>query len=103
MQLGMIGLGRMGSSMVRRLLKAGHPCVVYDVHPEEDVVHHLDPIFAALAPGIEAAPRTDGRETLRRAPLCSWILQKSQVERSEHQDDSYIHHQPFPEPVPEEQ
>jgi 6-phosphogluconate dehydrogenase (decarboxylating) len=33
MQLGMIGLGRMGSSMVRRLLKAGHECVVYDVHP----------------------------------------------------------------------
>ncbi|MEP7140361.1 MAG: NAD(P)-binding domain-containing protein, partial [Caldimonas sp.] len=32
MQLGMIGLGRMGASMVRRLLKKGHECVVYDVH-----------------------------------------------------------------------
>ena len=167
MQLGMLGLGRMGSSMVRRLMKAGHECVVYDVHPEpgkalaedgavaattledfakrliaprvvwlmlpagvvddelaalvplldagdividggnshyhgdirrakelkpknihyvdvgtsggvwgleqgyclmiggeDDVVRHLDPIFAALAPGIEAAPRTDGREKL---------------------------------------
>lgn len=31
MQLGMIGLGRMGSSMVRRLLKHGHTCVVHDV------------------------------------------------------------------------
>ncbi len=31
MQLGMIGLGRMGANMVRRLLKAGHECVVYDV------------------------------------------------------------------------
>lgn len=31
-QLGMIGLGRMGANMVRRLSKAGHPCVVYDVH-----------------------------------------------------------------------
>jgi 6-phosphogluconate dehydrogenase len=30
MQLGMIGLGRMGGNMVRRLLKAGHTCVVYD-------------------------------------------------------------------------
>ncbi len=30
MQIGMIGLGRMGSNMVRRLLKAGHECVVYD-------------------------------------------------------------------------
>jgi 6-phosphogluconate dehydrogenase len=30
MQLGMIGLGRMGGNMVRRLLKGGHDCVVYD-------------------------------------------------------------------------
>ena len=30
MQLGMIGLGRMGSNMVRRLLKRGHQCVVFD-------------------------------------------------------------------------
>ena len=34
MELGMIGLGRMGTNMVRRLLKAGHKCVVYDIHPE---------------------------------------------------------------------
>ena len=32
MQLGMIGLGRMGSNMVRRLLRRGQECVVYDVH-----------------------------------------------------------------------
>jgi 6-phosphogluconate dehydrogenase len=31
MQLGMIGLGRMGANMVRRLMKAGHECVVFDV------------------------------------------------------------------------
>src|ERR1700729_2257085 len=31
MQLGMIGLGRMGANMVRRLLKAGHECVVFDM------------------------------------------------------------------------
>src|SRR3569833_2614689 len=30
MQLGMVGLGRMGSNMVRRLLKDGHECVVFD-------------------------------------------------------------------------
>ena len=166
MELGMIGLGRMGANMVRRLLRADHQCVVYDVHPEpvqelvgegaigtaslreladklsppravwmmvpaatvdstltdltpllgqddtvidggnsyyhddirraaelkskgiyyldvgtsggvwglqrgyclmiggdEDPVRRLDSIFAALAPGIEAAPRTPGRET----------------------------------------
>ncbi len=34
MQLGMIGLGRMGSNMVRRLLKGGHQCVVFDVSPK---------------------------------------------------------------------
>ncbi len=167
MQLGMIGLGRMGHNMVRRLMKTGHECVVYDVDPkavqalepegtvgtgsleefvkklirprvawlmvpaamvdeelaaiaalldpgdividggnshyhddirraarlqpkgvhyvdvgtsggvwgleqgfclmiggETDIVQHLDPIFAALAPGIDAAPRTPGRESI---------------------------------------
>jgi 6-phosphogluconate dehydrogenase len=34
MQLGMIGLGRMGSNLVRRLMRDGHQCVVYDVSPE---------------------------------------------------------------------
>src|SRR6476469_8990253 len=39
MQLGMIGLGRMGSNMVRRLLKNGQECVVFDRSP--NVVNHL--------------------------------------------------------------
>ena len=34
MQLGMIGLGRMGANMVRRLLKGGHQCVVFDMSPK---------------------------------------------------------------------
>jgi len=165
MELGMIGLGRMGTNMVRRLLNSGHQCVVYDIHApavqalvkekavgatslqdfvnnlkkpraiwmmvpaavvdstlkdlapllqdgdtvidggnsyyhddlhraanlrpkgihyvdvgtsggvwgaergyclmiggEQDAVRRLDPIFAALAPSVEAAPRTPGRE-----------------------------------------
>ncbi len=33
MQMGMVGLGRMGANMVRRLLQGGHQCVVYDVNP----------------------------------------------------------------------
>jgi len=164
MQLGMIGLGRMGANLVRRLMRSGHECVVYDVSAdavktlegegaigateladfvaklsppraawimvpaavvdstldqlvpalepgdividggnsyyrdditrakrladrglhyvdvgtsggvfglergfclmiggEDDVVAHLDPIFAAIAPGVDAAPRTPGR------------------------------------------
>lgn len=167
MQIGMIGLGRMGANMVRRLAKAGHTCVVYDTHAnavqdlvkegmtgsssledfvsqlnqpraiwlmvpagvvdmtlnalipllapgdividggnsyyhddirraallkphglhyvdvgtsggvwglergycqmiggEQETVQHLDPIFASLAPGLETAPRTPGREKL---------------------------------------
>src|SRR5215467_14515982 len=34
MQLGMVGLGRMGSNMVRRLLKGGHECVVFNRSPK---------------------------------------------------------------------
>jgi 6-phosphogluconate dehydrogenase len=34
MQLGMVGLGRMGANMVRRLLKRGHDCVVFDMSPK---------------------------------------------------------------------
>ena len=34
MQLGMIGLGRMGANMVRRLIKGGHQCVVFDMFPK---------------------------------------------------------------------
>ncbi|MBT8090954.1 MAG: decarboxylating 6-phosphogluconate dehydrogenase [Gammaproteobacteria bacterium] len=34
MQLGMIGLGRMGANMVRRLMKSGHDCVVFDMAPD---------------------------------------------------------------------
>jgi 6-phosphogluconate dehydrogenase len=59
MQVGMIGLGRMGANMVRRLMRAGHECVVHDVSPDaiaalegegavgaesmEDFVAKLDP------------------------------------------------------------
>jgi 6-phosphogluconate dehydrogenase len=34
MKLGMVGLGRMGANMARRLLAGGHPCVVFDTSPE---------------------------------------------------------------------
>jgi 6-phosphogluconate dehydrogenase len=34
MQLGMVGLGRMGANMVRRLIRAGHRCTVFDVFPK---------------------------------------------------------------------
>ncbi|MHB1566207.1 MAG: phosphogluconate dehydrogenase (NAD(+)-dependent, decarboxylating) [Acidiferrobacter sp.] len=40
MQIGMIGLGRMGSNMVRRLMRGGHSCVVYNRHAEVVKVLH---------------------------------------------------------------
>ena len=40
MQLGMIGLGRMGANLVRRLMRDGHECVVFDVNP--DVVAQIE-------------------------------------------------------------
>ncbi|MGP6169604.1 phosphogluconate dehydrogenase (NAD(+)-dependent, decarboxylating) [Microbacterium sp. A204] len=47
MQLAMIGLGRMGANIVRRLMKDGHECVVYDVNP--------DAVAALVAEGATGA------------------------------------------------
>jgi 6-phosphogluconate dehydrogenase len=51
MQVGMIGLGRMGANMVRRLMRAGHECVVYDVSP--DAVGGLEREGATGATALE--------------------------------------------------
>src|SRR5947209_194635 len=51
MQLGMVGLGRMGANIVRRLMKAGHECVVYDV--SADAVRELEGEGATGAGSIE--------------------------------------------------
>ncbi len=51
MQLGMIGLGRMGANMVRRLMRDGHDCVVYDV--SEDAVKELEGDGAAGSGSLE--------------------------------------------------
>jgi len=66
MQLGMIGLGRMGGNMVRRLMRAGHECVVYDVHP---------PAVKALAG--EGATGTDSLAAFVAAlkpPRAVWLM-----------------------------
>src|SRR6201989_3698273 len=51
MQIGMIGLGRMGANMVRRLMRGGHDCVVFDVSPE--AIATLEGEGATGAPKIE--------------------------------------------------
>ena len=52
MQLGMIGLGHMGANMVRRLIRNGHRCVVFDRSPEA-----INELLADCA--IEAASVAD--------------------------------------------
>jgi 6-phosphogluconate dehydrogenase len=66
MQLGMIGLGRMGASMVRRLLKTGHDCVVYDVQPAS----------VALLQGEGAIGTTSLQEMVARMapPRAIWMM-----------------------------
>ena len=66
MQLGMIGLGRMGSNMVRRLLRNGQECVVYDVHAE------------AAAPlvglGAQGAASLDELVAKLKPPRAVWLM-----------------------------
>ncbi|MEO7105714.1 MAG: NAD(P)-binding domain-containing protein, partial [Rhodoferax sp.] len=49
MQIGMIGLGRMGASMVRRMMKQGHTCVVHDTKPEAVTALHSDGAVGAAS------------------------------------------------------
>ena len=65
MQLGMIGLGRMGSYMVQRLMKAGHQCVVYDTHP--------DPMKELASKGATAAPTLASSQKLTK-PRAMWLM-----------------------------
>jgi 6-phosphogluconate dehydrogenase len=51
MQMGMLGLGRMGANMSRRLMRGGHSCVVYDVSPE--AVHGLEAEGASGSGSLE--------------------------------------------------
>ena len=61
MQLGMVGLGRMGANMVRRLMQAGHSCTVFDMFPKavEDLAKEGATGSASLADFVRqlAAPR----------------------------------------------
>src|SRR5712691_7687255 len=66
MQLGMIGLGRMGANMVRRLLKGGHDCVVFDMSPK--AVEEL-----AEENAVGAASFTDLVRKLEK-PRAVWLM-----------------------------
>src|SRR5579864_1754226 len=60
MQLGMVGLGRMGGNMVRRLMRAGHACVGYSHSPDRDLIQAGMVGATSIADLVSrlAAPRT---------------------------------------------
>ncbi|HET7833189.1 MAG TPA: decarboxylating 6-phosphogluconate dehydrogenase [Gallionella sp.] len=66
MQIGMVGLGRMGGSMVRRLLRAGHQCVVFD--RSSDAVHAL------VQEGATSANSMQDLASKLTAPRAIWLM-----------------------------
>ena len=66
MQLGMIGLGRMGANMVRRLMRGGHQCVVHDLAPA--AVHTL------ANEGAAGATELDGFVSQLAKPRIAWLM-----------------------------
>jgi 6-phosphogluconate dehydrogenase len=66
MQIGMIGLGRMGGNMVRRLLRGGHECVVYDLNPNA--------IAELVAEGASGAGTLDEFVSKLQKPRTAWIM-----------------------------
>jgi 6-phosphogluconate dehydrogenase len=66
MQLGMIGLGRMGSNMVRRLLEHQQECVVYDVHAAA-----AEPLVTAGAKGAASLEEFLGK---LKPPRAVWLM-----------------------------
>lgn len=66
MEVGMIGLGRMGSNLVRRLTKGGHSCIVYDVN--------ADAVKALTGPGIQNADSLGDFASKLSQPRVVWIM-----------------------------
>ncbi len=66
MQLGMIGLGRMGANMVVRLMRAGHECVVYDVSPQA--------VQGLVGQGAVGAASLDEFVAKLTKPRAAWIM-----------------------------
>src|SRR5688572_32205886 len=66
MQLGMIGLGRMGGNMVRRLLRGGHACVVFDSQPAS--------IATLVQDGATGAHSLEAFATSLDTPRVIWLM-----------------------------
>lgn len=74
MQLGMIGLGRMGANMVRRLMKNGHTCVVYD--------RNVEAVQALGKEGATAASSIDDFIGKLKPPRAVWLMVPAAVVES---------------------
>jgi 6-phosphogluconate dehydrogenase len=66
MQMGMVGLGRMGANMVRRLLRGGHECVVFDVN--------ADAVKALVKEGAIGAASLDEFKAKLKKPRAAWMM-----------------------------
>jgi 6-phosphogluconate dehydrogenase len=66
MQIGMVGLGRMGANMVRRLLRGGHECVAYDVN--------VGAADALVTHGAIAARSLDAFAKALKKPRAIWMM-----------------------------
>ncbi len=66
MQLGMVGLGRMGANLVRRLQRAGHTCVVYDVNP--------DAVATLAGEGATGAVSLEDLVAKLEPPRAVWVM-----------------------------
>jgi len=66
MQLGMVGLGRMGAGLVRRLMRDGHRCVGYDVSPEA--------VKALEADGAVGATSLEDFASRLEKPRTAWVM-----------------------------
>jgi 6-phosphogluconate dehydrogenase len=66
MQIGMIGLGRMGGNMVRRLLRGGHECVVHDLNPNA--------VAELVAEGSTGSGTLDELVSRLRPPRAVWLV-----------------------------
>ena len=66
MQLGMIGLGRMGANLVRRLMRGGHECVVYDVNPAA--------VKELAGEGATGASSLEEFVAKLTAPRAAWVM-----------------------------
>ena len=107
MQLGMIGLGRMGSNMVRRLIKNGHRCVVFDQLPKavKDLAKGRTVGAASLADLVKklAKPRYNelfsicvcrldiGKESIDVRHFVVFVAEATHLDEIKPQDRQLIH------------